>query len=149
MKHARGSGPSPLASNLIMLFVFAAALGGCGGGSDTAAPVAPEQRNGWTREGPGYRVTRAGFEQRKLTWPFTVDDAVIGCDREALWLVSGSEVYALNGWATHLLGHQLPYDIWKYNEELKAASEAAGLQPEARINIADVLSEARKFCAPV
>lgn len=126
-------------SRVMLPLALTVALSGCGGDDVASA-------NGWMREGPGYRVTRAGFEARKLTWPFTVDEGVIGCDREALWFVSGADIYALNGWAVELLGYEMPYDIWQFNEDLKAAAEAAGLEPQARINIGDVLTEARKFC---
>src|SRR5688500_7632472 len=55
----------------------------------TSMPTAPksDEVTSWVKERYGMRVTRAGFEGRRLTWPLNVDTALIGCERpELIWL---------------------------------------------------------------
>jgi hypothetical protein len=112
---------------------------------DTTSVAKPQPRD-WQPEGDGIHVTQLGFKARGLTWPFTVAEGTLGCDRKALWFSTNGEFYSLNGWAVSLLGYQQAYAIWKFDEEWQRAAKAAGVTSDTRVNIGDAQSEARKLC---
>ena len=103
----------------------------------------PNEPEPWTTEDDGMRVTKSAFEERGLTWPLTVDTALIGCTHpELLWVEANGERYGLNGMGQiHL---KLPRfdEVWLFDQEGAAQSGV----PELRVMPTDLMREARKLC---
>jgi hypothetical protein len=107
-------------------------------------PLASTQPSSWVTERDGLRVTKAGFESRNLTWPLTVDTALIGCKPpELLWMEAAGERYGLNGMGQIHLKLDRFDDVWMFDEEFAAASGV----DEVRVAPTDLMNEARKLCA--
>ena len=80
----------------------------------------------------GEKKNRSDYGSR---WPFTVDSVTLHCENDAVWVETGGQKYALNGWASTYLDDDLPLErIWRRST------------PAPRVNIGPMINEGLALC---
>jgi hypothetical protein len=88
----------------------------------------------------GAFVSEASYMAQRLSWPLTVPNAWIGCDRgEFLWVEIDGERYGLNG-MSQSFGYKSFRPFWKDDPGFPAS----GTGPKVRVQ--DLFDAAQREC---
>lgn len=120
---------------VMLALLTGVAASGCGSTSDTvkdstAASSKPTPAN--TGEDSGH-IAKATF---KGDWPFTVNEAQLGCDPPGIVVTLDGNSYALNGTAQDMGHPKLPRRLWLDDPNFE------GL----KVSVSDVMNAAFKYC---